>query len=146
MVNVANGYFEALQTDSSSHVTFHPECQRIENGAQTTSTPRTGNLGVKEQIDKGQFKYIRELRERRFPLVDEERGLVLAIAFLDVAGDVASIEIDGVVRELPPIMRMPRSTLLFELFKVVDGRGVRWIEAMMINRPFGTKSGWATAK
>jgi len=143
IASAANGYFEALQTDSTRHVTFHAECQRIENGAQTTSTPRTGNLGTKEQIDKGQFKYMRELRERRFPLVDEERGLVLGMAFIDVPGDVTSIEIDGVVRELPPIMRMPRSTLLFELFKVVEGPSVRWIEAMMINRPLGTVSGWA---
>lgn len=142
IAGAADAYFQALQDDSTAHVRFHPECQRVENGVQTTSTPRTGGLGTKEQIDKKMFVYIRELRERRFPLVDVERGLVLGIAFLDVPGDVATVEVDGVVRELPAFMRTPRSTLLFELFKVGDGGQIRQIEAMMINRPFGTKSGW----
>jgi hypothetical protein len=138
----ANRYFNALQNDSSHYVDFHPECQRIENGVQTTSSSRMGNINIKDQIDRKTFLYIREVRERRFPLVDSERGLVLAIAFLDVPG-VESIEIDGVLREMPPHARTPRSTLLFELFKVIEGPQIRWIEAMMVNRPFGTKSGWA---
>ncbi|MGE3073569.1 MAG: hypothetical protein AB7N24_05705 [Dehalococcoidia bacterium] len=138
---VANRYFSALEDDHTQYVDFHPECQRIENGVQTTSQPRMGNLNIREQIDQKFFAYIRHVRERRFPLIDTERGLVLGIAFLDVRGDT-TIEVDGAMREMPPHARTPRSTLLFELFKISEGLKIRWIEAMMVNTPYGTPSGW----
>ena len=56
-------------------------------------------------------------------------------------GTVATIEVNGRTVELPPRMRVPRSVLLFELFKVIGGE-IHEIEAFMINVPYATPSGW----
>jgi hypothetical protein len=96
---------------------------------------------VAEQLERKVFAYIAEMRGRRFPIVDVERGAVLAIVFLDVPGTLTHLEVGGRRVELPAHMRQPRSTLLFELFLVESGR-IHAIEAFMHNLPFGASSGW----
>jgi hypothetical protein len=85
LVRLANGYFDTLQlNDGTIHTRFHPGCQRVENGVQTTNNPEFAKivpvsaLGCEAQFRMGNYRYDDELRARRFPLVDEERGLVLA--------------------------------------------------------------------
>jgi hypothetical protein len=142
MVSIVNSYFDGIERNTGAAVPFDPLCQRTENGVQTTSNPRVlRGLGCKDQLDQKVFAYITEVRGRRFPIVDEERGLVWGAVFLDVPGTVASVEVEGRTYELPERMRIPRSTLVFELFKVV-GRRIREIEAFMVNLPYGTASGW----
>jgi hypothetical protein len=81
------------------------------------------------------------VRDRRFPVVDEERGLVWSFVVFDIPGTVTTAVVDGQVMELPERLRQPRSILLAELFQVVGGE-IRHIHAFMINRPFGAPSGW----
>jgi len=142
LIRVVDAYFDGIERDSSEGIAFHPDCVRIENGVQTTSNPAVlGGLGVAEQFDRKLFAYIERVRGRRYPLVDSETGQVLAVVFLDVPGTVTAIESGGRRIELPPHVRKPRSTLLFELFRVEAGR-IRAIEAFMHNLPYGASSGW----
>jgi hypothetical protein len=40
MIRLANGYFDTLQlNDGTLHTRFHPDCNRVENGVQTTHNP-----------------------------------------------------------------------------------------------------------
>jgi hypothetical protein len=87
------------------------------------------------------FAYIARVRARRYPLADVATGQVLAIVFLDVPGTVDAIELGGRRIELPPHVRKPRSTLLFELFQVERQR-ICAIEAFMHNLPYGASAGW----
>jgi hypothetical protein len=142
LIRAVDAYFEGIERDSSAGVPFHPECDRIENGVQTTRNPAfLGGLGAAEQLDRKLFAYIERVRGRRYPLADTETGQVLAIVFLDVPGTVTSLEVAGRRIELPPHMRKPRSTLLFERFQV-DGGRIRAVEAFMHNLPYGASSGW----
>jgi hypothetical protein len=142
LTRVVDAYFECIERDSSAGLAVHPECDRIENGAQTTRNPAfLGGLGVAEQFDRKVFAYIERVRARRYPLADPETGQVLAIVFLDVPGTVTAIEVGGRRVELPPHVRQPRSTLLFERF-AVENRRIRAIEAFMHNLPYGASSGW----
>ena len=101
-----------------------------------------GGSSAHRQIDEGGFGYITEVRGRRYPIVDTTTGVVMAVAFLDVPGTVTHLELSNGKRlELPERMRFPRSTLLFEQFKV-DGDEMAWIEAIMVNLPFGAPHGW----
>ncbi|MDD9947543.1 MAG: hypothetical protein OXU20_41265 [Myxococcales bacterium] len=147
LVDYANRYFDGIELNSAARVPFHVECNRTENGVRTTNrADRPGSMGCAEQFDRGFFGYIESMRERRFPIVDTERGLVWGIAFLDVPGTVTHLDLrDGRRFELPERMRHPRSTLLFELFKVAGGQ-LREIEAFMVNLPYGTTSGWRDVK
>ena len=142
LVAAANAYFDAIERDTAAAVEFAPDCDRIENGVRTTRNPAVlGGMGVAEQLERKVFAYIGAMRGRRFPIVDVERGAVLAIVFLDVPGTVTHLELGGRRVELPAHVRTPRSTLLFELFLVESGR-IHAIEAFMHNLPYGASSGW----
>ena len=146
MISLADGYFDTLQlNDGVLFTEFDPACNRIENGVQTTNNPakplgEISALGCAEQFKLGYYRYDDRLRARRFPLVDEERGLVLAMGFIDHSGKLGTYTLtDGRTAESP--IRRPHSFHLMELFKIVDGK-LRQIEAVFIAVPYNMPSPW----
>lgn len=143
---IANSYFDAIEFDNGNIVPLHPDCIRIENGVQTTSnTTRAGvgRLPVKEGLSSGFYSYIQEIRDRRYPVYDEENGLILGIVVFEHPGLIKSVMVEGIgVLQLAPFTQKPSSAVIFEVFKVQDGQ-IRQIEAILEFLPFGTKTGWA---
>jgi hypothetical protein len=147
MVRLSNGYFDTLQlNDGTIHTRFHPDCNRVENGVQTTHNPEFAKivpvsaLGCEEQFRMGNYRYDDRLRARRFPLVDEERGLVLAFAFIDHSGRLAEYRLtDG--RTVRSPVRRPHSFYIAELFKIDHGMLCQ-IEANFITVPYNMPSPW----
>jgi hypothetical protein len=147
MIALADGYFSTLQlNDGTIRTTFHPDCNRVENGVQTTRNPDFAKivpvaaLGCEEQFRMGNYRYDDRLRGRRFPLVDEERGLVLAYGFIDHCGRLKEYQLtDGRTVQSP--VRYPHSFYLAELFKIDDGM-ICQIEANFITVPYHMKSPW----
>jgi predicted amidohydrolase YtcJ len=146
LIAIANGYFETLQlNDGRLFTEFDPACVRIENGLQTTGNParplgEISALGCADQFRLGYYRYDDRLRARRFPLVDEERGLVLSSAFIDHAGKVGRYTLtDG--REVESPLRRPHTFYLLELFKIRDGR-ILQIEANFTTVPYRMPSPW----
>jgi hypothetical protein len=147
MVRLSNGYFDTLQlNDGTLHTRFHPDCDRVENGVQTTHNPEFAKivpvsaLGCEAQFRMGNYRYDDRLRGRRFPLVDEERGLVLAFGFIDHSGRLAEYQLtDG--RTVKSPVRRPHSFYLGELFKIDDGM-IMQIEANFITVPYNMPSPW----
>jgi hypothetical protein len=147
MVRLSNGYFDTLQlNDGTLHTKFHPDCDRVENGVQTTHNPEFAKivpvsaLGCEAQFKMGNYRYDDRLRGRRFPLVDEERGLVLAFGFIDHCGRLAEYQLtDG--RTVKSPVRRPHSFYLAELFKIDDGM-IMQIEANFITVPYHMPSPW----
>lgn len=140
LIATANRYFEAIEANTSD-VPFHPECNRTANGQQTTNVGPTP-LSCLAQFEKRIFSYITRVRDRRFLVVDESKGLVCGTFLMDVPGrreDFASFPIP--FEKLPPHMYTPHTIMLAELFKIVRGQ-IREIEAMMVNVPLGATSGW----
>jgi hypothetical protein len=147
MIRLSDGYFSTLQlNDGTLHTKFHPDCDRVENGVQTTHNPEFAKivpvsaLGCEEQFKMGNYRYDDRLRARRFPLVDEERGLVLAYAFIDHSGRLDTYQLtDG--RTVKSPVRRPHSFYLAELFKIDDGM-IMQIEANFITVPYWMPSPW----
>lgn len=147
MISLANGYFDTLQlNDGKLFTQFHPLCNRVENGVQTTHNPEFAHivpvaaLGCEEQFKQGNYRYDDRLRGRRFPLVDEERGLVLAAGFIDHSGRLDDYTLtDGT--KVKSLIHRPHSFYLFELFKLEDGM-IRQIEANFITVPYHMPSPW----
>jgi hypothetical protein len=147
MIALADGYFDTLQLNDGKLFThFTEDCERIENGMQTTHNPSFPNypiaaLGCREQFEKGQYKYDDRLRGRRFPLVDEEKGLVLAGGFIDHCGKLVDFAwTDGT--PVRSFFHFPHSYCLLEAFKIVDG-SIAGIEAVFIDVPYHMPSPWA---
>jgi hypothetical protein len=156
LVKTANMYFSGLQNNDGKGVyPFASDCNRIENGTQTTNNseiyktqaPSAGypimSLGCEAQFKTGFFKVVTRIRDRRFLIVDRERGLAFAFAFFDHAGTVKTVTLtDGAT--FPSSLRHPLTFEIGELFKIEKGK-IHAIQAALTQEPYGIKSGWGPA-
>ncbi len=149
MIRLSDGYFDTLQrNDGTIHTKFHPDCNRVENGVQTTRNPEFAKivpvsaLGCEEQFRMGNYRYDDDLRARRFPLVDEQRGLVLAYGFIDHSGRLREYQLTDGRTVKSPVLR-PHSFYISELFKIDNGM-IEQIEANFITVPYRMPSPWDT--
>jgi len=145
LVDIANGYFETIErNDGTIRTRFWPECNRVENGLRTTNNPDfvvpVAALGCEAQFALGYYRYDDRLRGRRFPLVDVERGIVLAHGFIDHCGIIGDYELTDGTKVSSPIRR-PHSYYLAEAFKIRGG-AIEQVEADFITVPYHMPSPW----
>lgn len=82
LIAITNSYFDGLTGRDGSLIIAHPGCTRLENG--NTVTGRAGRGGGKGQeavsdCTSGLTNFSAMVAARRYPVVDEEAGAVLAI-------------------------------------------------------------------
>lgn len=148
---IADAYFVGLErNDGDGDYPFADDCIRIENGFRTTDVPAGSDgktpyleafrsLSAKEQFATGFFRFVTRIRERRFPVIDEARGVVFAFAFFDHDGTVREYTLaDGTQRKG---IDRPFSWMIAEAFRIEHGLLTR-IEALMLEVPYGMRSGW----
>ena len=99
-------------------------------------------MGCKEQFETGFFNFVTRIRDRRFEVVDEERGLVLTFAFFDHAGNVPEVTLSN-GKTIPIGVKRPWTWEIAELFKIENGL-IREIGALYQEAPYGMGSGWST--
>ena len=146
MVAIADSYFEGLEHATDALTPFDPQCQRLENGMVTANNPDAppgmSRLSCGAQFATHFSPFISHVRERRYPIVDQQTGLVLALAFFDHEGRIKDVKLaDGSNLHVPPPFDAPFAFGLFELFKIQDGKIMR-VEAVLNTVPYGSKSGW----
>ena len=146
MIAAANGYFDTLQlNDGKLHVEFTDDCNRRENGMQSTNNVQAildpiSKFGCAEQFRLGQYRYDNRLRDRRFLALDEERGIVLAAGFIDHEGRLGDFKLtDGTPKT--SMFRRPHSFVLLEAFKIRAGR-IQAVEAVFLTVPYNMPSPW----
>jgi hypothetical protein len=137
---LANGYFDGIEQHSAAGVKFHADCKRIENGVRTTDNPQA-NLPRSCPGGMQMFTYIPTVRDRSFPVVDDERDVVVAWGVFDMPGLATTAVVDGKTVELPARVREPKSMRYAEAFKIVDAR-LHTIEAYIRYEPLGAGTGW----
>ena len=145
---VADSYFNTVEyNDGQVFAHFKPDCSRLENGISTTAA--TGNTkssasvaeGCEAQFKLGIYRINKQLRERRYPLIDVERGIVVATTFFDHANTFDEYKLtDG--RTMKTLLKWPNSLTIMEAFKIVDGE-IQTIEATFDYVPYGMHSPWA---
>jgi hypothetical protein len=148
MVRIANSYFTGLDTDeSAAHVPFADTCRRIENGTVTANNPTppegmaVAGIGCKAQFDTGFSTIVTDIRARRFPVVDVEKGLVYALGFFDHNGSVATYNNASGPAEVAGTFRQPFSFIIAEVFQIRDAK-IDQIEAVLTTVPYKMESGW----
>jgi hypothetical protein len=149
LIEVANSYFTGLANQTGRFTApFAETCERWENGNQTTHqkpnpAAAPGGLdilamGCEEQQKSGWFAFVTDIRNRRFPVVDVERGLVLSFGFFDHNAAVRQYALpDG--RMTPNILAYPQTIQISELFQIRDGK-IDQIEAVINSVPYAMKS------
>jgi hypothetical protein len=145
LIAVANGYFSTVELNDGQVLTqFDPDCQRTENGISTTSGSGGAAAiaqGCEAQFKLGLYRINKRVRERRYALVDEERGVVVGTGFFDHANTFDSYKTtDGKVRQTA--LKWPNSISLMEAFKIRDGKIYR-VEAVFTYVPYFMHSPWA---
>jgi hypothetical protein len=153
LVKIANMYFSGLQQNTGKGVyPFAPDCNRIENATQTTNNsemPKTQpdnpglavmKLGCLAQFKTGYFKVVTKISDRRFVIVDPERGLVFAFAFFNHAGRLKTISLTN-GETFPATLRHPFTFEIGELFKI-ENEKIRQIQAVLTEESYGLRSGW----
>ena len=169
LVRVANMYFSGMQlNDGKGNYPFADDCDRLENGMRTTNAPprgggpppdpRTatsysGSWSCRQQFESGLLHFVSRIRDRRYVAVDEERGVVAAMAFFDHdAGASRSFQTpDG--RKVTGGPTEPWTWHIAEIFKVEKGVNPRTktrelllheIDAVLTRAPYGMGSGWSS--
>ncbi len=163
---IANMYFAGIErNDGKGDYPFSDDCIRIENGFRTTGmkdaapgtpaapmpdearaegSPYTLNfmaMSAKQQLETGFFAFVDRIRHRRFPVIDEARGLVFSFGFFDHSGTVRSYPLaDG--RTIPASLDRPFTWEIGEAFKIEKGLITR-IEAVMTPCPYGMPPNWS---
>jgi hypothetical protein len=150
LIRLANGYFDTIQLNTGKiYTTFDPDCQRMENGSVTANNPNATNpvakMGCQAQLETGLLKIVTRARDRRF-VVDEKRQMVFVATFFDHNGTVRkNTLVDGSVRTIGPPFDRPYTFLIFELFKIKNGK-IRQIEAVLDTVPYNMPSPWVSHK
>ncbi len=89
----------------------------------------------------GLYRINKRVRERRYPIVDEERGVVVATGFFDHANTFDSYKTtDGKVHATA--LKWPNSISLMEAFKIRNGMIYR-VEAVFTYVPYFMHSPYA---
>ncbi len=150
-----HSYFANLQgSTGKTHGAVRADLPALENGFQTnlvkpTAPPPTANVGgapstaaparpgmpnilamsCEDQQRSGFFPFVTSIRDRRFPVVDREKGIVMAFGFFDHTGTVTPTSRTPQqlhdVREFPDRARQ----------KPVEGK-IDQVEAVMANAPY----------
>jgi hypothetical protein len=145
MVSIVNKYFDGIEEGNGDIVPFDPECIRIENGIQTcpgSASSPLGALSCGAQLSTKIFTYIQSVNPRRFPVVDRERGLVLAIVRFNHPATQQTIEVPGRGRiTMGRYSTWPNSTQIAELFKIKN-RKIKEITAAIVTGAYKAPMGW----
>jgi hypothetical protein len=145
MVSMVSKYFDGIEQGNGDIVPFDKDCIRIENGIQTcpgSASSPLGALSCGAQLSTKIFTYIHTISPRRFPIVDSERGLVLAIVRFNHPATQQTVEVPGHGKmTMGKYSTWPNSTEIAELFKVQD-RKIKEISAVIVTQPYKAPTGW----
>jgi len=156
MIAIANRYSDGIEQSDGNLVPFDSECNRVQNGTQTTNNPNLKldpnaswtplSLGCKEQLNTKFFSFVRKIYPRRFMVIDEERGIVFGLLLFHIPGTVTAVDIPGHGSIGIPLPYQAPTTLdVAELYKIKNGK-IRKVEALQTDVPYGTPSPFISEK
>jgi hypothetical protein len=147
---VADQYFVGLQkNDGQGDYPFAEGCERLENGIKTTNRalPESPDVSAtimsmtcKAQFESGYFRFVDRIRDRRFLVIDQERGIVVAWAFFDHSATVPEVRLTSGETVRVGLVA-PFTWQVAEAFKIERGLITR-IEAVMAPAPYGMRPNW----
>jgi hypothetical protein len=151
LIDIANTYWTGIENNEGSRPPlFADDCNRIENGAYTTTRPAppgadpTGlNYSCKEGFALGFYHDDTRLRDRRFLAIDRERGLVYAAVEFDHDATVRSYTLKN-GKQVTVKRTAPWTWMIHEIFQINQEGKISQVEAVLLGVPYGMRPGWDT--
>ncbi len=155
MIEAATAYHDGVGQAVGGAAPFAGDCHRVENGvalvnnpgfrfafgsADGAELPNFAALGCHEQFSTGIWS-TDTVSSRRYAVVDEERGLVVAFTQYDRYAHGRCAEVAGIGQVCPSHDTPPVSLDRVEFFRVGDGR-IHEMESVWTALPPGGTSGW----
>ena len=141
---LVDGYFNSKQQNNGEVFTrFTADCEQKTNGVSITSGDHWAAKavqGCEAQLKAGVFKPVDRIRARRYPVINETTGVVVALSIEDHAArfvDYATL--DGKPLAIP--VEYPNSRGKLDLFKIVDGN-ITHIDGVSVFLPYYIHSLW----
>lgn len=157
MISIADAYFSGLEHNDGKGVNgtatypFTKDCDRIENGSHTTNVPPPPNeppdtingfaLDCLSQFKLGYYFVVQSIHHRRYPVVDQERGVVWSHAVFDQGTVNSGVLSDGRKYTFRGFNR-PSSILVTEAFLIENGK-IRRVEMIGPSVTYHLNSPWA---
>lgn len=143
LIAAADAYFSGLEGKAAARPPFAADCARVDNGLATTKGAATegGVEGCAAQFKARVFAPVRDVRARRYPIVDEARGVVIAAGTFDLP---ATAPKPAAGKGLAWAADYPYSVGFLTAFKVRDGKIAR-IESVSTALPYLMPSPWTSA-
>jgi hypothetical protein len=133
LIGTAESYWRAFQTNGTPNyrrARILPDSTRFENGLQTTGLVRDGRFNdTSRGFDEGRF-IGRNIWDRRYPVVDEERGAVLSIVRFGMKEGATSQSV-----------ATSNDRIVGEFFAIQAGH-IQEVQAVLFNLPDSVPSYW----
>lgn len=147
LVDLASAYLATKQRNNGALLAdFAPSCAMVENGVAITSAEldiAPAEPDCASAFEAGLFAPVESIRDRRFPVVDPARGLVLAISVQDLPAENLSFPTVG--GETATLQRpYPMSRLVAELIKI-EGDTIMRAEGVAASLPYYMPAPWNSA-
>jgi hypothetical protein len=141
---IVEGYFLSKQQNNGQLMTsFTNNCTQLTNGVNTTSGDywaAKAVQGCEAQLKAGVYKPVERIRARRYPVVNEDTGVVVALTLEDHATRFLDYTtLDG--KPLSVQVPYPNTRGRLDIFKVESGKIAR-IEGVSVFLPYYIHSLW----
>lgn len=152
LARLADDYFEALEKHDGSRIPIVPGCRRFEDGVLTSPNPYM----LPTCTSFTHATYIDATANRIYPVIDEERGLVLGQMVIQASkpprmapppGGASSAPVyrpdplTGMVLSPGAHFMQPHDTIIHQLFKIVGGK-VAEMQTYRLDCEYGWGGGW----
>lgn len=143
LIDIAHGFYSTLQqNDGTLFTDFAEGCSWHENGVDLTTTVEGFSGDCKALLELGYYRPLNQVRERRFHVVDESRGLVVSTSTRDRLNDRETwMTNDGRERQVDDVIYFPHSRGTLDLIRIEDGH-ITDIRTLSNFLPYGMPSPW----
>jgi hypothetical protein len=157
LIAQSDKYYSGMENNDpkGDYSFFDSNCSRLEDATQTTNEKNGdpyghsndtifASLSCEAQFQTGFLGFVTKIRERRFPVVDEERQAVLAVTILDHNATVRFLPgVNGTSSPIPAYFDVPRTLQATEGFRLRGDKLFR-IEMTLTEIPYGVHSAFYT--
>ena len=160
LLHIGASYYNSLDNNNGAYTPFADDCERHENGFQTSRNPMTrpgtgnindpsfayrGGLGCEAQMNTNMWEYIDTIDNRRVEIADPVTGLVWGMSHFHHDMKESSYRLIGVPFAKERVIRASTGAGFdlpaIHIYKIWGGQ-MHEIEAMGIVLPYMSPTGW----